>query len=1011
MRLGPWLKARVYGLLVGGAATALAVGLYAGGRLDRIVLRWLDLNFRYTNRMPADAGILMIDINDYAVERVHRWPWPRRLHAELVNALQEFGARAVLMDIVFSEPMARRLEHPALSKDADVDPPDEVRGQVTVADAVRDDDELSAALRSAGNVYLAMYYKAKPPGEPVRRLWEAADQVLAADPLVDLEGFRRLLPRAPDKQWESFYHQARIRHQLLERFALSRDELAERLSTPAGTVERYLAPVKRAVAREIVGPILAEHPEADFRFVHGIALPGQAFEARSPDREDILRAYRSMRALRAAVYDQPAVPESLAGRLEQGTDVTAPLDKLARAACGVGYVTFETDIDGVVRRLPLVVEVDGRLVRQLGFAVACDLLGVEPGTIRLEGGLLCMSDAGGREFRLPIDADGKTLINWHVDPSDPYWHNSFEHLPVARIMELVTNRRDIEENQAQYAMRSAEAVELACGDQEAAYAEYEADVNLRNRLRRQARGPQAPGDALGGELPGRLVELDRRIQAAETQALEHLQLINKEIEGLDAESKDERLLFAKVRALSKDLLDGDLPADLDRKNAALQARNEELARQLKRRIEGKVCFVGYTAAAVSDFVNSPVFENMPGVLAHANVVNTLLQGRFPRVAPRWMNVLLILAAGAAVTLLTASRGPWVSLISVVLLIGLLLGVSFVLFAANTTYVASVIAAAAVFVCWAFITLYRQLTEERAKRQFSKALAQYTSPAVAAQIAEDASLEDLAPRPAEVTCFFSDLQGFTSISERLGAERTRELLNPYLEAMSQVLIKHRAIINKFMGDGIFAFFNPPILQCDDHAVRACGAALDSLAALERLKSEYAAGPLADDVRALAIRMGINSGTVFVGDYGSTSKLDYTCIGDAVNLAARLEPANKLFGTRIMISEQTRCQLVGTFEARPLGRLQVVGKREAVEVHELLGRTDEVDDEQLGYAEQFSRAVEAFQQRRWDQAATELQHCARSRPDDPAIDLYRRHLERHRRTPPPEDWNRGIELTAK
>jgi adenylate cyclase len=230
-------------------------------------------------------------------------------------------------------------------------------------------------------------------------------------------------------------------------------------------------------------------------------------------------------------------------------------------------------------------------------------------------------------------------------------------------------------------------------------------------------------------------------------------------------------------------------------------------------------------------------------------------------------------------------------------------------------------------------------------------------------------------------------------------------------MSQVLIKHRAIINKFMGDGIFAFFNPPILQCDDHAVRACGAALDSLAALERLKSEYAAGPLADDVRALAIRMGINSGTVFVGDYGSTSKLDYTCIGDAVNLAARLEPANKLFGTRIMISEQTRCQLAGTFEARPLGRLQVVGKREAVEVYELLGRTGEVDDEQLGYAEQFSRAVEAFQQRRWDQAATELQHCARSRPDDPAIDLYRRHLERHRRTPPPEDWNRGIELTAK
>jgi len=1007
------VKGHIWGYLVGGAVTVLITAVYLCGALDRGVLQFLDFNFRHVNRLVASDRILMIDINDYALERVHRWPWPRRLHAELIATLNELGARAIVMDIVFAEPMKPRLEHPALAKDSDVDRAREVRGEVRWEDAIYDDDELEAALRAAGNVYLAMYCRTSPPDRPVRQVRQAAEETFGGDPLASLETFRDALPYDLGRDLQALYHHHRLRRLLVDDFALTAEGLSERLRTPVEVLDAYLARAKRLAAREVLAAILAESPEADFAEVYRRALPGAAYDTLSPDREDLLRAFRSVRAMKPAVYEQPGLPASLSGRVQQGWDVTAPLDKLARAARGIGFVTFEPDFDGVLRRIPLVIDVEGHLVKQLGFAVACDLLAIDEASIRAEGGLLTMTDPDGDNPRqVPLGRGGGSLLNWHLDRRHRDWRHSFDHLPVSRVMELVFNRRAIEQNEARWAIHLAEAVELAAGDQTAAYSHYEADVRRRNALRRQLRHHGGRERPETGPITEELGQLEERIGQAERQGLEFVQLMHSQIAGLTPASEEEKRLFARVETLSE-RLGAEARARIERINTSPRARNAKLTGQLRRRVQGRVCFVGYTAAAVADTVHTPVFETMPGVLAHANVVNSLLQDRFPRLASRSMNALLIVLAGALVTLLTASRGPWVSLVSVLLLIVLLLAVSFALFAGSAWYVASAVAVLAVFVCWAFVTLYRELTEQRAKREFSKALAQYTSPAVAARIAEQEAARDLSPRPCEVTCFFSDLKGFTAISERLGAERTRAILNPYLEAMSQVLVERRAIINKFMGDGIFAFFNPPILSCPEHARAACEAALDSLAALERLRSDASLrhGGLGPELARLAMRVGINSGAVFVGDYGSASKLDYTCIGDAVNLAARLEPANKVFGTQVLVSEQTRCQTDDTFEVRPLGRLQVVGKREAPPVYELLGRRGQVDDRLRRHAELFAQAVRRFQQRRWDDARALLSGCVDLRRDDPAVQLYLKQIDRYRRQPPPDDWNQGIELTSK
>ncbi len=1029
-----WVRTHFWGLIVGTIVTAMTLVLFVQGVFDPLSFWLLNKKFRHFNQIEADESIVMIDVNDYALERVSSWPWPRELHSQLIQTLASLGARAVLMDIVFSEPKGGRLDDPQLDPDYRVDP-HEVIGNLDQNNIVFDDEVFAEALQRAGNVYLATFARLYDPQFSPDALRKAAFSVLDENPGIGFSAFDLRLQHALTRfvaaaggsgrqaarvEPIDVFQGLRIEHLLESSFQLDADEVAKRLGMPGAFVERQFAMAKRSVSRRLVRRFRREHPEATFSDVFLHFMPGVGRDVYSSDRDDLRRAYRAISSERAAIDHAPKVHPSLVGRIPHADDFTLPVDLFCEVS-HVGLVSFETSpVDGVMRRVPLIVNVDGRLVKHLGFSLVSDVFHIDDDSIQVDedGHLLMATKSGDRRWRIPLDADGRILINWHIDTDDPVWTKSFEHIPVAQLMAIPMLQGAIHDEQAVYHTRMNEYVKARAAGADSVLAEYQAMVREMGPLRERALKYTDLSDgerARLDELEAKTRELGRdSIDYVHREVVPQIREIQNSDQPLSPEVAEERemlMILALVESGGKDTYGDRMLAAVDAK----RSRIDELKGALKPRIAGKICLVGYTAAAVADTVNSPVFDEMPGVLAHANVINSILTGRFPRVEAEWVHVTMIILLGLVITVVTAWRDAWVSLLSVFMVIGALLCVSLAAFYLWAVHIKVEGCMIGVFVCWAMVTLYRQLTEERQKRAFSKSLAQYTSPAIADQLAESLSRRtgqlDLLPVPREVTCFFSDLKGFTSISERLGAARTRDLLNPYLEAMSGVLIDHNAMINKFMGDGIFAFFNPPILPAAEHAVNACESALDSFVALERLKSEMATGELEEEVRALSMRIGLNSGEVFVGDYGSGNKLDYTCIGDTVNLAARLEPACKVFGIQCLVSETTLGATGDRYLARHLGGLQVVGKKAAVQVYELIARREEANGDVESYARLFGQAVNRFQERDWGGAEQALEECRSRRPGDKAIAVILENVRQCLASPPPAEWNRAIELTSK
>jgi adenylate cyclase len=345
-------------------------------------------------------------------------------------------------------------------------------------------------------------------------------------------------------------------------------------------------------------------------------------------------------------------------------------------------------------------------------------------------------------------------------------------------------------------------------------------------------------------------------------------------------------------------------------------------------------FVGLTAPGLLDLRPTPAGAVYPGVEVHATVLDAVLRGDFLHATPAWAAVLACLAlALAPVGALGRIRGAWLRGLALPAILLLLLAAAVAAYRAGVWVPVAAPAVAAVLAFLAVLTA-DYATEGRQRRFLKRAFRHYLSPQVVEEIVKDPSRLKLGGERKVLSIFFSDLAAFSSISEELEPEALTTLLNLYLSEMTDVIQEAGGTVDKFEGDAIVAFWNAPLDQ-PDHAGRAVTAAVRSLERLERINPELAS--LAG--RPLAMRIGIHTGPVVVENLGSKERFDYSVIGDAANLASRLEGLGKVFRSPLIVSEDTWRAAGDTAFGREIGRVRVVGRSAPCRIVQPAGLTGE------------------------------------------------------------------------
>ena len=421
-----------------------------------------------------------------------------------------------------------------------------------------------------------------------------------------------------------------------------------------------------------------------------------------------------------------------------------------------------------------------------------------------------------------------------------------------------------------------------------------------------------------------------------------------------------------------------------------------------------IVLIGTTAPGLFDLRATPVAPVFPGVEVHANLIAAMLDNRFlveppwarganlviallvgvplafwlPRVSALSLFMSTLVAAGALILgtgWLWSTRGLVLDLAAPMLLIALL---------------------GALNLGWGFFF------EARTKRRLKMMFGQYVPPELVEEMSERPGDFGFAGEQRELSVLFSDIRGFTTISETLAADELKQLLNRYFTPMTRIIFEHRGTIDKYVGDMVMAFWGAPVRD-PDHAAHAIEAALAMLAGTETLKREFVRLGLPE----ISIGIGINSGVMNVGDMGSEYRRAYTVLGDAVNLASRLEGTTKYYGVGLVVGERTR-ELAGErFVWRELDLVRVKGKDRPVHVYEPVCRRDEAGPGLLDELRRHDAALAAFRARRWEEAAERFAALRSEHPDCGLYILYLERLAGLRADTLPPDWDGSWTRTEK
>jgi adenylate cyclase len=424
---------------------------------------------------------------------------------------------------------------------------------------------------------------------------------------------------------------------------------------------------------------------------------------------------------------------------------------------------------------------------------------------------------------------------------------------------------------------------------------------------------------------------------------------------------------------------------------------------------GKVVLVGATAMGTHDLRSTPFSPLFPGVEIHATVIDNILKQNF-LTKPKWSLIydlfaiiLLGVITGIALPYMSALKGVFFAT-------GLFILHIFIaqwLFVNSRVWLNIVYPLTVIIIAYTSLTLYHYVGEERERKKIKGAFRHYVSPLVIDEILKDPERLKLGGEEKVITVLFSDLAGFSGYSERYSPQEMISILSDYFALMTEQVFACQGTLKEYVGDELMAIFGAPLDQLD-HAERACAAALAMRERLHALRLEWTE----KGRPPLSARTGINSGLMLVGNIGSRYRFSYGALGDHVNLGSRLEGLNKMYGTEILLGENTARMVERSFLLRELDMVRVVGRKQPVRIYELAGKSgDSLPEERKQSLKDFAAGLDAYRRQSWEDALDLFEHSLGVWPGDGPSRIMAERCRIYCEAPPPADWDGVFVHTSK
>ncbi len=436
-------------------------------------------------------------------------------------------------------------------------------------------------------------------------------------------------------------------------------------------------------------------------------------------------------------------------------------------------------------------------------------------------------------------------------------------------------------------------------------------------------------------------------------------------------------------------------------------------KELERLFAGRIIFVGTGAAGLRDLISTPIRERELGVMVHAQAIEQMVLGKF-LVRPDWgpgVESAAILVFGIGLSFALARLGAAYGGLIAALFFGGTFGASWYAFKEQGLLIDPVVPALTVVLAYIGVTLFSFYREERARAYIRNAFDRYLSPELVERIAKDPGQLQLGGEERDMTVMFCDIRGFSAISEGLGAQQIIRFLIEFLTPMTDLLLAHKATIDKYIGDAILCFWNAPI-DDPDHARNAADAVLAMQASLAGLNAEHAPGSAEPWPREVRMGIGLNTGLCCVGNMGSAQRLSYSLIGDTVNLASRIEGLTKYYGVGIAVGGATAAR-IADYAMIELDRVRVVGRSAPETLFALLGKPAMAGEAAfVAVRDAHAAFLAAYRSQRWDEADALLEKSGLpSLGMAKLAGIYKDRIVAYRASPPGADWDGIFQATEK